>query len=119
MSKVVSVKFSSREETERKVQEKTREEQEERIDGAAVVTAELRPHEEPLRNELLADKEQTVAPILDTTPISAPEPVLGQPAPESLKAEVQAAVANAEEVSESVEQAVAQAGENDSVDQKA
>ena len=111
VSKVVSVKFSPREETERKVQEKTREEQEERIDGAAVVAADLKPHEEPLHNELLAQKEQTVAPIVDTTPIAAPEPVLGQPAPESLKAEVQAAVAAAEEVSESVKQTVDEAGE--------
>ena len=115
VSKVVSVKFSPREETERKVQEKTREEQEDRIDGAAVVAAELRPHEEPLRNELLAQKEQTVAPILDTTPIAAPEPMLGQPAPESLKAEVQAAVSAAEEASESVQQTVDEANGNGSL----
>ena len=35
VSKVVSVKFSPREETERKQHEKAREQQEERIDGAA------------------------------------------------------------------------------------
>ena len=107
VSKVVSVKFSPREETDRRTQEKAREEQEDRIDGAAVVAEDLRPHEEPLHNELLAQKEQQLAPIVDTTPIEAPEPVLGQPAPEALKAEVRAAVAAAEEVSESVEQSVA------------
>jgi energy-coupling factor transporter ATP-binding protein EcfA2 len=111
ISKVVSVKFSPREETERKTQEKVREQQEDRIDGAAVVSANLRPHEEDLHNDLLEDKEETVAPITDTTPISAPEPALGQPAPESLKAEVQAAVAAAVEVTESVNKTVAEAGE--------
>ena len=62
ISKVVSVKFSPREETERKAHEKAREQQEDRIDGAATVTADLKPHEEPLHNELLSDKEQNVAP---------------------------------------------------------
>jgi chromosome segregation protein len=122
ISKVVSVKFSPREETDRKTQEKAREQQEERIDGSASaptdgVTADKAvfgtlPHEEPLHNELLSEKEQTVTPITDTTPIDAPEPALGQPAPESLKAEVQAAVATAVEVSESVKQTVAEADES-------
>ena len=118
VSKVVSVKFSPREETERKQLEKSREEQEDRIDhaqsvidGAAIAAADLRPHEEPLTNDLLSEKEQQVAPITDTTPITAPEPTLGQPAPESLKAEVQAAVAAAVEVTESVKQTVAEASE--------
>jgi chromosome segregation protein len=106
VSKVVSVKFSPREETERKQLEKAREEQEDRIDGAAVVAANLKPHEEPLTNDLLLAKEETVAPITDSTPITAPEPMLGQPAPESIKAEVQAAVAAAEEISESIEKSV-------------
>jgi hypothetical protein len=75
------------------------------------VAADLKPHEEPLTNDLLSEKEQTISPITDTTPIDAPEPTLGQPAPESLKAEVQAAVAAAEEVSESVKQTVAEANE--------
>ena len=127
VSKVVSVKFSPREETERKQLEKSREEQEERIDhaqgvidhaqsvidGAAVAATDLRPHEEPLTNDLLSEKEQTISPITDTTPITGPEPTLGQPAPESLKAEVQAAVAAAEEVSESVKQTMAEASETD------
>jgi chromosome segregation protein len=118
ISKVVSVKFSPREDTERKTQEKVREQQEDRIDGSASAPTDeaadkeafgTLPHEEPLRNELLAEKEQTVAPIIDTTPIAAPEPMLGQPAPESLKAEVQAAVAAAVEITESVNQTVAEA----------
>src|SRR5712691_2895585 len=43
VSKVVSVKFSPREETERKALEKAREQQEDRIDGAATTVL---PHEE-------------------------------------------------------------------------
>jgi len=118
VSKVVSVKFSPREETERKQLEKAREAQEDRIDGAATVRGSdipvarsVLPHEEPLTNDLLSQKEQTIAPITDTTPIAAPEPTLGQPAPDSIKAEVEAAVAAAEEVSESVDQTVAEANE--------
>ncbi len=120
VSKVVSVKFSPREETERKASEKAREQQEDRIDGAATLAARgsdipmaagLRPHEEDLHNDLLKDKEQTVAPVLDTTPIFAPEQASGQPAHDSLKAEVQAAVAAAMEVTESVKQTVSEAGE--------
>jgi len=105
VSKVVSVKFSPREETERRKLEKAREAQEERIDGAAT----LKPHEEPLTNDLLQAKEQTVAPISDATPITAPEPTLGQAPSESLKAEVQAAVAAAAEAGESVKDTVADA----------
>src|SRR5204863_1667575 len=60
VSKVVSVKFSPREETSRKAAEKAREIQEDRIDGGAAVRGELRPHEEDLRNDLLDAKEQTV-----------------------------------------------------------
>jgi chromosome segregation protein len=118
VSKVVSVKFSPREETERREHEKRREKQEDlidhdqsAIDNAATVAGDLKPHEEPIRNDLLKEKEKKLAPITDTTPIDAPEPALGQPAPESLKAEVRAAVAAAEEVSESVKQTVAEASE--------
>jgi chromosome segregation protein len=116
VSKVVSVKFSPREETERKQREKVRDTQEERIDGSASAPTDgavadkaafgTLPHEEPLSNDLLRDKEQTVAPITDMAPIEAPEPTLGQPAPEALKAEVQAAVAAAVEVAESVQKSV-------------
>ena len=106
ISKVVSVKFSPREEAERRYLEKSREEQEERIDGAATVTANVKPHEEPLTNDLLQQKERTVAPITETTQIVAAEPTLGQTAPDSLKAEVQAAVAAAVEIAKSVKNSV-------------
>jgi chromosome segregation protein len=107
VSKVVSVKFSPREETTRKQNEKQREDQEERIDGAAVLKSNMRPHEEELHNDLLVDKEQTVAPIADAAPVFAEaEPTFGQSAPDHIKAEVQAAIAVAVEASESVGQAV-------------
>jgi hypothetical protein len=102
VSKVVSVKFSPREETERRSLQRAREAQEERIDGAAT----LKPHEEPLTNDLLRQKEQTVAPISDATPITAPEPTLGQPPSESLKAEFEAAVAAAHAATESVKEVI-------------
>jgi chromosome segregation protein len=116
VSKVVSVKFSPREETERKTLEKSRERQEDRIDhaqsvmdGAAVAQDDLRPHEEELRNDLLTAKEQTVAPLAEARPIVAEQvPALGQPAPADLKAEVQATVAAVAAVNESVEQKVAE-----------
>jgi chromosome segregation protein len=63
VSKVVSVKFSPKEETERKAQEKARELQEDRIDGAAITALQ---QEEPLHNELLEQKEKTVAPVSET-----------------------------------------------------
>jgi chromosome segregation protein len=118
VSKVVSVKFSPREETTRKQNEKQREEQEDRIDGSASAPDSLetpadkdayglRPHEEELHNDLLAEKEQTVAPIAETAPVFAEtEATLGQPAPDDIKAEVQAAIAAATEVTESVKQTV-------------
>jgi len=110
VSKVVSVKFSPREETQRKTSEKAREAQEERIDGAAVVSADRRPHEEELHNDLLVDKEQTVAPLADAAPVFAEaEPTLGQPAPDDIKAEVQAAIAAATDAGESVNEAVDEA----------
>jgi chromosome segregation protein len=121
ISKVVSVKFSPREETERKQQEKAREEQEDRIDGSAFAPqasgaasdkaafGQLR-HEEELHNDLLDEKERTLAPVADAAPVIAEaEPTLGQSAPDHIKAEVQAAIAAATEVSESVEQTVGEA----------
>jgi hypothetical protein len=67
----------------------------------------LPPHEEELHNDLLVEKEQTMAPIAETAPVIAEnEPTLGQPAPDDIKAEVQAAIAAAAEASESVEQTV-------------
>ncbi len=119
VSKVVSVKFSPREENKRKADEKAREIQEERIDGAASAQQSassdrepygLRPHEEELHNDLLEQREQTIAPIAETTPIIAEnEPTLGQAAPTDIKAEVRAAVAAAAEASESVDQTVEEA----------
>jgi chromosome segregation protein len=113
VSKVVSVKFSPREETERKQSEKAREAQEDRIDGAAAVAADRRPHEEELRNDLLVEKEQTLTPIASAAPVIAEtEPALGQPAPDDIKAEVQAAIAAATEASESMENTVDEAAAN-------
>ncbi len=108
ISKVVSVKFSPREETERRSQEKARELQEDRIDhaqsvidGAATVRGDLRPHEEELHNDLLAEKEQTIEPVADAPQVVAEtEPTLGESAPDSLKAEVQGAVEAANVASE-------------------
>ncbi len=120
VSKVVSVKFSPREETERKQHEKAREAQEERIDGAAVVAADLKPHEEELRNDLLVQKEQALAPIANAAPVIAEsEPALGQPAPDDIKAEVQAAIAAATEASESVENTVGEAAAKPSTEGEA
>src|SRR5207249_812779 len=107
ISKVVSVKFSPREETDRRAAERAKEAQEDRIDGAASLAADLRPHEEPLTNDLLSHKEQTVAPIMDTTPIfgenaptlsSAPAPIADE-----VKAAVEAVRAANESVKESIE----------------
>ena len=97
VSKVVSVKFSPREENTRKQAEQTREAQENRIDAMDVIAAGPRPHEEELRNDLLVQKEATVAPINEAVApvVAETAPVLGQAAPEELKAEVQAAVAEA------------------------
>jgi chromosome segregation protein len=108
VSKVVSVKFSPREENTRKELERTREAQEDRIDAMEVIAAGPRPHEEELRNDLLVQKEATVAPIDETAAPAVAEtaPVLGQAAPDELKAEVQAAVAGAVAAGETVEQSV-------------
>ncbi len=110
VSKVVSVKFSPREETARKELERNREAQEERIDALEVIAAGPRPHEEELRNDLLIEKEANLAPIAEAPAIVAgTAPTLGQAAPDELKAEVQAAVAEAVAVAEEVKQVVAAA----------
>ena len=119
VSKVVSVKFSPREETTRRAEEKAREAQEDRIDGAAVPADShspadksafgLLPHEEDLRNDLLVAKEQTVAPIPEApAAVAETVPTLNNAAPADLKAEVQAAVAAATEVTNSVAATVAE-----------
>lgn len=113
VSKVVSVKFTPHEEAARRELERAREAQEDRIDQApvgpdsATGTTVSAPPLEEIRNDLLVEKESTLAPITDTAPV-VPEtaPVLGQSAPEELKAEVQAAVAEAEAVAEVVQQTV-------------
>ena len=108
VSKVVSVKFSPREETERKRQEQTREAQEELIDGAAIMRSDVLPHEEDLRNDLLRRKEQTVADIAEVPAVVAEQaPALGTKPPEELAAEVKAAVATAAEVAATVDETVA------------
>jgi len=103
ISKVVSVKFSPRDEQARKAVEQAKEAQEDRIDGAAAVRSDLRPHEEELRNDLLVAKESTVAAIPDAPPVTSGEHgTLGQKAPAEVAAEVQAAVAAVEAVTESI-----------------
>jgi chromosome segregation protein len=98
ISKVVSVKFSPREESERKKLERAREEQEDRIDGAAV----LRPHEEPLHNDLLRQKEQTIAPVSDAPAVVTQNATVLSSAPASIAAEVKAAVEAVQAANDSV-----------------
>jgi len=104
VSKVVSVKFSPREEAERKKLEQSREEQEDRIDGAATV----RPHEEELRNDLLAAKEQTIAPIRDAAPVVAENVPTLSAAPAPIADEVKAAVEAVKLANESVKEIIDQ-----------
>jgi hypothetical protein len=106
VSKVVSVKFSPREETARKAAEKTREFQEDRIDGGATVRNELRPHEEELHNDLLVAKEQTVAPIADATPLVAENAPVLSSAPAPIADEVKAAVDAVQAANESVNEVI-------------
>lgn len=104
VSKVVSVKFSPREEQARKAAETARETQEERIDGAAEVRTDLRPHEEELRNDLLVAKEATVAAIADAPPVVAESTPALSSAPAPIAEEVQAAVAAVQAVNETVKE---------------
>jgi chromosome segregation protein len=104
VSKVVSVKFSPRDEAERRKLEKSREEQEDRIDGAAT----LRPHEEELHNDLLAEKEQTIAPITDAPPIVAETTPKLSAAPAPIADEVKAAVEAVKAANESVQKLIEQ-----------
>jgi chromosome segregation protein len=107
ISKVVSVKFSPREETQRREQEKARELQEDRIDGAATVAVNLKPHEEDLRNDLLADKEQTVAPIAETASVVVETLPALSTAPAPIADEVKAAVAAIQAANDSVQETLA------------
>ncbi len=87
VSKVVSVKFSPREEEKRKQTEQSREEQEDRIDGAAVLAtpvspADQRPHEENLGNDLLDRKQDLVEEIRDDVEVTPEQNTrLGERAP--------------------------------------
>ena len=109
VSKVVSVKFSPREETVRKAAERSKETQEERIDGAAVIAAGPRPHEEELRNDLLVEKESTVAAIADAPAMVAENAPVLSSAPAPIADEVKAVVAAVAVVNESAQTAVAEA----------
>ncbi|MCG3146764.1 MAG: Chromosome partition protein Smc [Verrucomicrobiae bacterium] len=104
VSKVVSVKFSPREEKARKAAEKARETQEDRIDGAAAVRPDLRPHEEELHNDLLVAKESTVAAIPDAPPVVAENAPTLSSAAAPIADEVKAAVAAVQAVNESVKE---------------
>lgn len=103
ISKVVSVKFSSREETAR-----ARATAADALDGAAVVAPTAQPAMDELHNELLAHKEQSLPPIDPTTPV-VPEtrPVLSA-APPPVAEEVRAAVEAAVEAVGAVETTLAE-----------
>jgi chromosome segregation protein len=120
VSKVVSVKFSPREEKARKLVEHNREIQEERIDAMEVIAAGPKPHEEELRNDLLIQKEATVAPVSEAAApvVAETAPVLGQAAPDEVKAEVQAAVAEAVALNETVKETVAETQPEQNADSK-
>ena len=108
VSKVVSVKFSPREESARKTAEQSKESQEARIDAEAIIAAGPRPHEEELRNDLLVDKESTVAAIADAPAVvAASAPVLSS-APAPIADEVKAAVAAVAAANESAQNATAE-----------
>ena len=106
VSKVVSVKFSPREESARRSAEQSKETQEERIDAGAV--ADPRPHEEELRNDLLSDKESTVAAIADAPAVVAESAPVLSSAPAPIAEEVKAAVAAVAAANESAANATAE-----------
>ncbi len=113
ISKVVSVKFSPREETARKAVEKAKEIQEDRIDGGASIRRSgipaatgMLPHEEDLQNDLLDAKESTVAPIADAAPVIAENTPVLSSAPAPIADEVKAAVAAVQAANESVKEVI-------------
>jgi hypothetical protein len=70
-----------------------------------------------LHNDLLVNKEQTVAPIADAAPVLVEAvPTLGQLAPDDIKAEVQAAIAVAIEAGESSKSTVEEVASTPSVE---
>lgn len=110
VSKVVSVRFSPREEQSRRQIEKQREQQEDRIDGAATLKedgstlrAEL-SHEDDLHNDLLKVKEQSVAPIQNLAPIEAPEPIVSSAPPPPDASEVQEAIAHIKALNDDIKE---------------
>ncbi|MEI8062528.1 MAG: chromosome segregation protein SMC [Verrucomicrobiota bacterium] len=106
ISKVVIVKFSPREESARKAAEHSKETQEERIDAG--ITADLRPYEEDLRNDLLSDKESTVAAIADAPAVVAESAPVLSSVPAPIADEVKAAVAAVAAANESAQNATAE-----------
>jgi chromosome segregation protein len=107
ISKVVSVKFSPREEQARKAAEAAKEAQEDRIDGAASLRADLKPHEEELHNDLLKAKEATIAEIADAPPVVAEVAPTLSAAPAPIADEVKAAVAAVQAINETVRETLA------------
>jgi chromosome segregation protein len=107
VSKIVSVKFSPREEQARKAIEQARETQEDRIDGAAAVRTDVRPHEEELRNDLLIAKESTIAAIPDAPPVVAEVTPTLSAAPAPIADEVQAVVAAVQAANATVQETLA------------
>jgi len=109
ISKVVSVKFSPREESARKNAEQSKENQEERIDAGAIIAAGPRPHEEELRNDLLSDKESTVAAIADAPAVVAENAPVLSSVPAPIADEVKAVVAAVSAANESAQNATTDA----------
>jgi len=109
VSKVVSVRFSPREETARKAAEKSKEAQEKRIDGEEVIAAGPRPHEEEIRNDLLTEKESTVAAVADAPQVVAENAPVLSSAPAPIADEMKAVVAAVNSVNESAQSAVTEA----------
>ena len=107
ISKVVSVKFSPREESARKAAEQSKEIQENRIDAS--IESDLRPHEEDLRNDLLSDKESTVAAVVDAPAVVAENAPVLSSVPAPIADEVKAAVAAVAAANESAQNATAEA----------
>jgi chromosome segregation protein len=113
VSKVVSVKFSPREEHERKERERAREQQEDRIDGGAAVGSTFNrdwqselPHEESLGNELLTAKDQLLTPVADALPIIVENASTISAAPTPIADELGAAVEAVKAANDSVEQII-------------
>jgi chromosome segregation protein len=131
VSKVVSVKFSPRQEKARRQLEHDREEQEDRIDHTAPEAApdaasaadaarddaadvtptgspvrDVLPHEEDHHNDLLRDKEQRVGEISDFTPVMVAEPTPSYVPPPDEANEFQAALDNLKTLNKGLKQVI-------------